>query len=78
MIESQNGVPGLSDSNQPERRLVLSNEPDFAGNCSCGRALPSLYGKTKIDIDPAVPNVCSNRPSRALISSPTILSPRPR
>jgi hypothetical protein len=37
-----------------------------------------LYGKVKIDVDPAVPNFCSNWPSRALISSPTILSPLPR
>jgi hypothetical protein len=28
--------------NHPERRLVLSNEPGFAGKCSFGLALPSL------------------------------------
>ena len=51
-----------------DRALVLR----FAMTCSS-----LLEGNTTLDVDPPVANFWSNCPSRALVSSCTILSPRP-
>ena len=55
----------MADSAQADRSILS------------GRFCWPPVGKTRVDVDPAVPNFCSNRPSRALTSSSIILSPRP-